>query len=260
MQALRIFFVSSAFTYRALFSWLNPSAYIFQKMGFPVLQLTFFVLLGSFGGARPLDFYLVGNALLVAYRPMFSIARAISGERDQGTLPYLLASPANSVALFFGHSAYHFIDGFFDVAFAFGYAVILFGLDLSRSDWLGLAAAVVVATFGASAIGMVMGGAGYLVLDATFLANGAMFALLLLSGANVPLDDLPQWLAPISRALPITRSVEASRLYVAGADFASGLPLLAGDALVGSVWAIAGLLLFRWIEGQARRRGTLEGV
>ncbi len=260
MQSLRIFFVSSAFTYRALFHWLNPSAYIFQRIGFPLLQLTFFVFLGSFGGARPLGFYLVGNALLVACRPMFSIARAIAEEREQGTLPYVLASPANSVALFFGRSAYHVIDGLLDVVIAFGVATFLFGLDLSRADWAGLALAVVVATFGASTIGMVMGGAAYLVLDATFLANGAMFALLLLSGANVPLEDLPAWTAPLYWALPITRSVEASRAYVAGADFASGLPLLVGDALIGTAWALAGLFLFRWIEDQARRRGTLEGV
>lgn len=259
MQAARVFFVSSIFTYRALFQWLNPSAYIFSKIGFPIIQMTFFAIVGSFSGARPLEFYLVGNAVLVAYRPMFTIATSVANERRGGTLPYVVASPANRVALFFGRSAFHVVDGLMDVAIAIGFAWLAFGLDLSRTNWIGLSAALIVATVGASAVGLFLGAAAYLILDATFLANTAMFVLLLLSGANVPLSDLPAWLSPLSWALPITRSVEASRGFVAGGELGPGLAAVAGDIAVAAVWAVAGLILFQWIEQQARQRGTLEG-
>lgn len=259
MQALRVFYVSSLFTYRALFQWLNPSAYLFSKIGFPIIQMTFFAIVGSFSGARPLAFYLVGNAVLVAYRPMFTIATSVANERRGGTLPYVVASPADRVALFFGRSAFHVVDGIMDVAIAIAYAALVFGLDLSRTNWIGLAAALLAATFGASAVGLFLGAAAYLILDATFLANTAMFVLLLLSGANIPLSDLPSWLLPLSWALPITRSVEASRAFVGGAELGPALLGVGGDVLVGAVWAFAGLFLFQWIERQARSRGTLEG-
>lgn len=260
MAVLRTFLVSSAFTYRALFHWLNPGAYVFQKVGFPLIQMTFFALVGTFGGARPLDFYLVGNAILVAYRPMFTIATAVADERRGGTLLYIVASPANRVALFFGRAAFHLVDGLLDVVIAFGYAAWLFGLDLSRANWIGLALAILAATFGASAIGLLLGASAYLILDAAFLSNTAMFALLLLTGANIPLEDLPAWLLPLSWALPLTRSVEAGRAYAAGAELGVALPGVAGDVLVGMAWALAGLFLFQWIESQARRRGTLEAM
>ena len=35
---------------------------------------------------------------------------------------------------------------------------------------------------------------------------------------------------------------------------------LAGDLAIGIAWALAGLAVFQWVETQARRRGTLEGL
>ena len=42
-------------------------------------------------------------------------------------------------------------------------------------------------------------------------------------------------------------------------ELAAGLPLLAGDVVVATVWGLAGFALFQTLETQARRRGTLEG-
>lgn len=256
---LRLLAVSSVFTYRALFMWLNPAAYLFNKTLFPLVQMSFFTLLGQFGGARPLAFYLVGNAVVVAFQPMFTIAGAVSGERRLGTLQYVVGSPANRVVLFFGRGIGQALDGLIDLMLAFWFAALLFGLDLSQANWLGIALAIATACYGASAIGLFLGAAAYLVLDANFLANTAMFAMLLLSGANVPLEELPGWLVPLSSALPLTRSVEAARLFTSGGELATGLGLLGIDAAVGTLWALGGLALFSWIEAQARRRGSLEG-
>lgn len=257
---IRLFLVSAYFSYKALFRWLQWESYLFQKTLFPLVQLSFFALAGIFGGGQPAAFYLVGNAIVVAFRPMFAVTLAIAEERAQGTLPYLVASPANRVVLFFARAALHAVDGIGDLALAFLFAVLVFGLDLSQTTWPTLIAAVAVASFAATGIGFFLGAAAYLVLDAAFLANVVMFGLLLLTGANIPLADLPGFAAALGLALPLTRSIAAARLAQAGAPFGDALPLLAGDLIVGIVWALAGLLLFQWIEAQARRRGTLEGV
>jgi len=84
--------------------------------------------------------------------------------------------------------------------------------------------------------------------------------ILLLSGANVPLSELPGFAAAAGEAMPLTRSIAAARLYAGGAPLEAGLGLLAGDLLVGAVYAVAGYALFTWLESTARRRGRLEGV
>ncbi len=257
-RSLRLLAVSSVFTYRALFHWLSPASYISQKMLFPIVQMTFFALLGRYGAAQPLDFYLVGNALLVAVQATFTVAQAVGDERWQGTLQYVVASPASRAIVFFGRGVGHALDGALTIAFAFLVA-LFYGLDLSHADLAGLAIVILVATFAATAFGLFLGAAAYLVLDTNFLANLAMFVLLLVTGTNVPLSDLPAFLQPVSQLVPLTRSVAAARMFVAGAPLADALPLVAQDVLIGAVWAVFGLLLFDRLEVQARRRGTLEG-
>lgn len=257
---MRLFLATAYYGYRALFSWLHPSAYVAQKMGFPLLQLVFFTLVGRYGGGQPLEFYLIGNSVAVAFRPMFSIARAVYDERWQGTLPYLLASPANKVVLFLGRGTLYALDGTIDVAVAFLIAMLLFGLTLPLSSAPGLFAAILVATVAASGMGFFVGALAYVVLDTAFLGNTVLFMMLLFTGANVPLAELPPVAQAIGLAMPLTRTIAAARLYAGGADFWAGLPLLAADLAIGAAYSLLGVLLFRWLELQARTRGTLEGV
>lgn len=258
IASARLLVVSSIFTYRALFHWLSPASYLSEKMLFPAVQMTFFALLGKYGAAQPLEFYLVGNALLVAYQSMFTVAGAVADERWQGTLQFVVASPANRAIVFFGRGVGHALDGTLTIGAAFAIA-LLYGLDLSHSNIPGLALAVLVASFSATAFGLFLGAAAYLVLDANFLANLAMFVLLLVTGTNVPLSDLPGILLPVSQVVPLTRSVAAARMLAAGGPLADALPLIAQDVLIGVAWGVAGLFLFDRLERLARRRGTLEG-
>lgn len=257
---MRLLLVNALYSYKALFRWSTPEAYILQKTLFPLIQLSFFVLIGLFGGAQPPAFYLVGNCVAVAFRPMFSIATAIADERAGGTLPYLIASPASRVLLFFGRAMFHVIDGMFDIALAFVFAVLVFRLHLPESAWPGMALAVLTASFSAVGLGFFVGAVAYVVLDAVVLGNVLMFGLLLLTGANIPLAELPPAVRALSEALPLTHAIAAARLYASGAPPSAGLPLLGADIVVGLVWALGGFALFRTLEIQARRHGTLEGL
>ncbi len=91
-----------------------------------------------------------------------------------------------------------------------------------------------------------------------FVNNTAYFLLLVFSGANVPLANLPAWMQAISWGLPLTRGIAAARALIAGSPLAEVAPLLVGEALLGVVYIFLGYVLFRWFEYYARRRGTLE--
>lgn len=251
----------AVYSFRGTFQWLTPSAYIATKIFFPVLQMAFFALIGGFGGTQPFAYYVLGNAMLVGYRPMYPIATGIGNERRLGTLPYLIAAPVNRASTFFGRGLLHLFDGFTSIILAFAIAVVVFGLDLSRANLVGLLAAMFVATYGAAAMGLALGPAAYVLLDASFLANLALFALILLSGANIPLAELPGPLLVVSAVLPMTRSIEAARGFATGAPWdASASLLLFTDVTLGLLWAFAGFLILAWIERVAIERGTLEGV
>ena len=257
---MRVFLAAAYYSYRGVFAWMTPMMYLAQKVLIPLGQVAFFSLIGAFGGSQPLDFYLIGNAMAVAGAGGVWITLAVGEERGLGTLTYLIGSPANRVALFFGRAAVHVVDALFHVLMAFGWAMLAFGLDLPLSSWGGIFLAIVVGTAATGGLGLLVGAVAYLVLDAGVLGNSITFMLLLLSGANVPLSELPPWLALLGRGLPLTRSIEAARTLAAGSELTAVLSLLLTDLAIGLAYALAGLVLFNWIEIQARRRGTLENV
>jgi len=257
---MRLFFVTADYTFRAMFHWLRPVPYVVNRLLFPLVQLVFFALVGQYGGGQSLSFYLVGNAIGVATLSTFGVSQAVADERWQGTLSYLLGSPAPRVPVFFGRAAYHVVDGMLNMAAAFGLAVLVFGLRLPLEGLAGLVLSMLVATLALCGVGLLLGALAYIVLDALLLANWAMFILLLLTGMNVPLSELPGFAAAIGQALPLTRSIAAARLYAAGAPLDAGLGLLAGDLAIGVAYAVAGYFVFGWLELQSRRQGRLEGV
>ena len=93
-----------------------------------------------------------------------------------------------------------------------------------------------------------------------FINNTVYFALLLFSGANIPVQLLPEPLRAISFVLPLTRGIAAARRLITGAEFREVAPLLLGEFIVGSLYVTLGFILFRWFEIQAKRRGSLETV
>lgn len=257
---MRLFAVTAYYTFLALFHWLQPAPYLVYRALFPLAQLAFFALIGTYGGSQPLSFYLVGNVIGAATLTAFGVAQAVADERQQGTLSYLLAAPAPRVPIFFGRAALHVADGMVNMVAAVAIAILVFGLRLPAEGIVGIVTAMLVAVIAICGVGLLLGAVAYVVLDTAVLANFAMFVILLLSGANVPVRELPGAVAAVSEAIPLTRTIAAARLYADGAPLAAGVGLLLGDLAVGAAYGIAGYFVFTWLETRARVEGRLEGV
>lgn len=177
-----------------------------------------------------------------------------------GTLPYLFATPANRLVLLFGRSAMHILDGMIGVGIAFGWGVLLFGLSLARLDPMALFVTIAITVFATASFGLVMGGVGLITRNVMFVNNSVYFLLLLLSGANVPIDRMPGWMRAIAGFLPLTNGIAAARGLVSGASLRDVAPALSREALIGGGYLVVGFLLFRGLERVAKRRGSLETV
>src|SRR5207237_10183244 len=162
---------------------------VFRAM-FPLAQLAFFALIGTYGGGQPLSFYLVGNAIGTATATAFGVSQAVGDERQEGTLSYLLAAPAPRVPIFFGRAALHVADGMLNMVAALAIAVVAFGLRVPVEGILGVASAMLVATLAICGLGLFLGALAYIVLDTGILANLAMLVILRLRATNVPLDEV----------------------------------------------------------------------
>ncbi len=248
------------FQYRAMFNWATPIGYLSYKLLGPAFQILFFAQLGGFAGGRPGALYAaLGNALqLAAVNGVFGVVMTVGNERQFGTLPILLASPANRLVTFFGRASVHVLDGVLGAAVGLALVAAVYRLDLGRAGLPALAGCVVLVAISTAGLGLLFGSLSLVMRDVMVIGNVVYYLLLVVCGVNFPVDRLPVWLQVISYALPLTRGVEAAREAMAGADPGRLMPLMAGELAVALAYAIAGYLVFRWIERLARRGGLQE--
>jgi len=256
----RIFFEGAMYSYRALFRWLNPATYLASKVFAPLTMMIFFVYIGAYASGREsAPYYVIGNALIFAASSgIYGVTMSVGGERWTGTLPYLFGSPANRMAVFVGRSLMHILDGMLGVFIGLGWGVLLFQLDLSHTDPGALLLTILITTFSTSGLGLLMGCLSLITRNVMLVNNTVYFLLLVFSGANIPVENLPAWMQPISQVLPLTRGVASTRAIIHGEDLAAVWVLLREELLIGSALTILGYFLFKTFEIQAKRLGTLD--
>ena len=260
LSNIRIFFEGAVLSYRALFRWLRPSTYIASKVLSPLTMMIFFVYIGAYAsGSNNASYYVIGNALIfTASSGIFGVTMSIGGERWTGTLPYLFGSPANRMAMFAGRSLVHILDGVLGVFIGLGWGVLLFGLNLAKTDPLALGFVILVTTFSTASLGLLMGCLSLITRNVMLVNNTVYFLLLLFSGANLVVETLPKWMQVISGGLPLTRGITASRLIINGGKLQDVLPIMSVEFLIGLGLSLLGYVMFRIFEIQAKKLGTLD--
>jgi ABC-2 type transport system permease protein len=246
-------------SYRALFNWLTPWIFIPSFLVAPIFQILLFVYIGRSAGVQSDEFYVIGNALQYAAIPcIFAMSNTITGERFQNTLGYILVTPAGRLPLFLGRSLPVIANGVFVAAFSFVVGGLIVHIHVPRGAIGSLALVLVVAAFACTGVGLVSAGIGFLVRETAVLNNIVFGILLIFSGANVALDDLPDWMATVARGMPLTHAIEAARKLADGASLSSVIGLIGAEALIGAVYGVIGYVLIRFMERQSRTQATLE--
>ena len=259
MNSLRVFFRGGVTSYRALFAWLTPWVAVPMMVITPLFQLLFFAYLGRATGIATDTYFVVGNALLAAALPgLWGMSHSISGERRSKTLGALLSSPASRVALFLGRALPTMANGFAVSVVCFLAGAVLLDFQVSRSALPGLALAILTCSFSCAALGLCIGAFGLRGRNVTVLSNIFLAGMLLLCGANVPLERLPGWMQAIASGLPLTHGIEAARDLVAGRALADAGRLMLLELAIGLAYTAAGTLLLRLFELESRRTASLE--
>src|SRR5512134_1921924 len=247
---LRLFWQGALLSYIALFHWMRPIQYMASKILMPLAQMFFFVYLGTYAtGADNRSFYVVGNALqIAAVSGIYGMTMSIGGDRDSGTLGYIFGTPANRLVVFMGRAFMNIMDGALGVVIAFVWGVVLMGLDLSQTNIPALALTIIITTISTCGLGLLMGCLALITVNVMFVNNFVYFLLLIFSGANIPIAQLPVWIQAISYALPLTRGIAAARLLVDGVGLVEVAHLLLGELAVGLVYFFVGYILFAVFE------------
>ena len=259
MTSARIFFLGGLISYRALFGWLSPWVFIPSLLVAPIFQILLFVYIGRSAKLESDEFYVIGNAIQYAAIPcLFAMTHTIAGERYQQTLGYILITPARRLPLFLGRALPVVTNGFFVAAFALLVGGAIVGIHVPLSAYAPIALVTAVSAFSCTGLGLVNAGLGFIVRETSVLSNIIFGLLLVLSGANVPIDQLPGWMQTISSGIPFTHGIEAARRLADGAALGDVRGLVLSEAVIGVVYGAFGYAIIRAMEVVGRRNATLE--
>ncbi|MGI5180863.1 ABC transporter ATP-binding protein/permease [Dactylosporangium sp. CA-152071] len=117
---------------------------------------------------------------------------------------------------------------------------------------------VAVSAFACTGLGLANAALSLRVREVAVLPNLVVGVLLVFAGVNVPLSELPDWMAAVAAWLPLTHGIAAAREVAAGAGLASVRDDVLAEAGLGVLYVVVGLALLAWFERESRRKATLD--
>lgn len=109
-----------------------------------------------------------------------------------------------------------------------------------------------------TSMGLLVGSLAFHTRFSQSVTNFTYYMLLLLGGANYPLDRLPQAAQAVARLVPMTHGLQAFRGLLEGASYVDVLPPLATEVVIGLVYAVVAYLVWQRQIERARRAGSTE--
>lgn len=260
-QTVRVLVIGGLMSYRAMFNWLSPWILVPSLIVSPICQILLFAYIGRTAGVGDDEFYVIGNALNYAAIPcLFAMSATIAGEREARTLSVVLTTPAARVPLFLGRALPVIVNGWGVAMVGVLFGVAVLDVRIPLAAWPSFLLVVAVASVSCTGLGLAMGAVVLRVREGAVLGNVLFCVLLVFSGVNVAVSDLPAWMAEVSVWLPLTHAIEAARDLADGAALGEVSGLVAREVGIGVLYAVVGLVLLRWLEQQSRRHATLERV
>ena len=243
-------------TLASVYTWWSWG---FGLVGRLLAQVAFFAMLGRLlGSQEQVEFLLVGNVVAVAAASGLTVTTATVGERWNGTLPLLVASPSSPLVVLMGRGASFVGNGLVTSLAALLVVAPLFDVTLQWSRYPAVVAVLVLVTLTTYMAAAFLAG---VILRTPSLqrtvANVGRLVLMAFCGVNVPRPYFPDALQWVSACFPLTHGLDAVReLYgAARPDVVIGYAALEVVVLAG--WLTLALLTFRRLADVGRSDGSI---
>jgi len=204
-------------------------------------------------------FLIVGTVAQQAWNAtVWSCGFALQMDAFEGTLPSVLAAPANRIAVVLGY-------GLGDLLLSVPSVLVTLVIGLAYGAEFDVAspllAALMLAMVFASALAIGVACSGLFILsrNANPLANFLQTPVYILAGFYFPRSVLPDWLAWLGGLLPITHALEALRASMLdGAGWADTRADLGIALVTSALFLLLGVWSLRRVDHELRRTGSLN--
>ena len=240
---------------------LGPAEFLAFRVGVSITTLMMYVLIAQYttGGEADLTSWVIGNAFaLCVFECVFNIGGTFNQERFQGILKIVVVSPTSKLAVIMYNGVYALLTASVTIAAAFIAGGLIFGVPFGNLHIGMFVLAILAAAFACVGLGLLLA-VFALITDSMFLMLNALAMLLIIfSGANFPVSQLPVFAQWIAHAFPLYRSVAAANMAMGGSYSAEFGRLLLGEIMLGIVFILAAFALIKVIERISVRKATLD--
>lgn len=253
------FFRQAYLSYKSLYSYMDPKIYIMMMIVNPSLQLIYFSFMVCFAyNSTDISPWIIGNAFLLASSNcIFVVGSLVRSERNQGTLQYIVAAPANNFKIFIARSFFHLLDIFVRLMVGFLVGMLFFNFDLFALDLTKLFLTIFTGMLSGLGFGLFIGSVSLISTDVHLFLNTMEQILIVFTGALFPISKLPVFLNWIPKCLPITRSIEAAQMLLK--PNTNGFYTLIVEELIFAVILIfLGFFTFEFFQYRAKKIGNLD--
>lgn len=259
---LRLFLGGVRTSWAMYLTWLSPATYIGVRIPRMVLQSLFFVFLAkAAGGDQLARFALIGNAVQIA---VFFVLQAMwevfDNEKWNGTLQFLLASPANWLPMMLGKCMASYGDALVSTTLTFVVLIPALRVQIDAINLLRAVPLIILTIASAGALGWLIGAISLSIRWGHLICNMLGYLMIVLCGINFPFSALPGAVQTLGNLLPVTHGLLAIRAVIDGASYASVLPWIGLEALVAVAYAAIAWLAFGQRLRATRQKGTFEQV
>ncbi len=232
--------------------FLREPAAAFFTLLFPLVMLFIF---GSIYGNEPTD-YFDGHgavdasvpayiAMIIATVGLLSITINIAVYRENGILRRYRATPMRPQAILSASVLVNFVMTLLGGLLLILAARVVYGLRF-EGDAVGVLVAFLLSALSFFALGFVIASVSPTARVAQVLGMVLFYPMLFLSGATIPLQELPEWLRRFSEFLPLTHVVTLLQGLWFGEPFGDHLKEVAVLAAVLVVGVVVTAKTFRW--------------
>lgn len=256
---IRRFFSQSWLYHKARTSAFDPAEFLFFDTGYPVITLIFYCLLASYAfQTTDLTQWIIGNSFLMCVNTcVFGLGSAFTSERQSGRLRSILASPCNPLGVVLSCGFLPALTSMVSVAFGFFIGAAVFHVDFSNVNlWLAILV-ILCAMISASCFGMLLSVLGLLTDSMHLVLNILNYVLMIFTGAEFPVSQLPLPGQFFSRLLPLTRSIDAMNLLFTDTS-GRFYRLILGELGMALLYAFGAVRILKKAERTCCRSGKFD--
>lgn len=258
---IRRFFSQAWLYYKGRKAAFHTAEFLASDLGYPAITMIFYCLLAAYGfRTMDLTHWVISNSFLLCTNTcIFNLGTVFLGERYNGRLRSIVVAPCSTLSLVLASGVGPILTASATVIFNLVLGSLLFGIDFSGVSFGAVLLTILCAMTSATCFGLLISVFGMISSSIHLMLNIIHYVLMLFTGAQFPVSQLPVAGQILSRLLPLTRSIQAmDLLFVHHGNPTVFTRLLLEELVMATLYVLIARLLFYGVERACCRNGNFD--